>query len=192
MRKVLSALFLLSLSQAAFAYDNWYPPSIMPPAGHRYPCALVPLPDSLEGIPEADRQFINHVYSMILKCLQAKLIMIDTLWQDNRSYQSTFDTYYKDTTAARQKIANEPCPKGLEDFRNDVIKAIDQQIVFFRTGTSMREAHKPIRDVMNLPEGRSASSLLQSAWGRMASRYPGWSAGVKDAIYHHLCALDLF
>lgn len=185
-------LAFCSLSQASFAFDNWYPASIAPPQGLKYPCALVALPTTLEGIPDSDKQFINHVYSMILKCLQAKLVMLAELYKESAGYQNAFNHYYQESSAARQKILSEPCPKGLEEFRNEVIQAVDKQIVFFRTGVAMRQNHKSIQEVYNLPEGRAASALLQNAWGKMASRYPNWSPGVKDSIYHHLCALDLF
>lgn len=174
------------------AYENWYPKSITAPAGHNYPCALVPLPGTLDGIPEADREFINHTYSMILKCLQAKLLMIDTLYKDNQQYLAAFDTYLKETTIAKQKITAERAPAGLEEFKSAVLKAIDLQISFFRSGAQLREQHKPMQSVMSQPDGRAASQMLFAAWDKMSARYPSWSPSVKDAIYHHLCALDLF
>ncbi len=189
---LLTAILSSTLSTVVLAYDNWYPTSITPPAGHQYPCALVALPVSLDGIPAGDREFINHAYSMILKCLQAKMLMIDALYKNNENYSSAFNQYLKETTAAKQKIAAEKAPSGLDEFKNDVIKAIDLQISFFRTGTQLREQHKDMQTVLAVPEGRAASSSLFAAWNKMSSRYPSWSPSVKDSIYHHLCALDLF
>ncbi|HMY04484.1 MAG TPA: hypothetical protein PKA48_14060, partial [Candidatus Obscuribacter sp.] len=57
-------------------FVNWYPSSITLPQGMSYPCALTPLPTSLPGIPAGDRNYINHVYTMLLKCVQAKTIML--------------------------------------------------------------------------------------------------------------------
>lgn len=189
----LSAIILLgTCTPTALAFENWYPSNITPPAGHKYPCALVPLPAVLDGIPEGDRQYINHTYSQILKCLQAKLVMIDTVYQDNQPYKNAFEQYKKETIVARQKILAEPCPAGLEQFRSDVVKALDLQMEFFKAATDMRTDHKSVKDVMALPSGRQASTCLFSAWNKMASRYPNWTPGVKDSVYHHLCALDLF
>jgi len=58
-------------------FEDWYPEDIAPPEGTQYPCPLAehPLPEELPGIPNKDRQFINHVYSQILACTQAKLLL---------------------------------------------------------------------------------------------------------------------
>lgn len=179
-----------ALSQTQFA--DWYPGNINPPAGHNYPCAVTALPRDLSGIPVKDRQFINHVYSMLLKALQAKLIMIDTLMQEHQAYGSTYARYYQETIAARQKIMAEPVPQGLEGFRNAVVNAIDMQGQFFAKATKARQSGKSGQDVLAIPEGRTASQLLQTAWGQMQGRYPGMSKAMSDSTYHHLCALDLF
>jgi hypothetical protein len=176
----------------AQSFQDWYPNSISPPAGHQYPCALTALPKSLTGIPEADRRFINHVYAMLLQCVGAKVVMIDTLMQDHQAYASTFTRYYTETVAARKKIVSEPTPAGLEDFKNTVVAAIDEQIRFFNKAVRDRQAGQSAQQVLALPEGKKASSMLLQAWSLMTARYPGMSAQVKDSTYHHLCALDLF
>ena len=186
-----AALALPASAQQSTASD-WYPASITPPAGHRYPCALTALPKDLTGIPASDKLFVNHVYAMLLKCLQAKLVLIDTLSQDNQNYARAFSTYMADTLAARKRILAEPAPKGLEPFKATVLKAIDTQMQFFTKGVDARNSGKTAQDVWAIPEGKQASSLLISAWGQMESRYPQMSSAVRDSTYHHLCALDLF
>ncbi|HEY4597563.1 MAG TPA: hypothetical protein VIJ02_14285, partial [Thermoanaerobaculia bacterium] len=61
-----------AMTAAAPGADNWYPADITPPPGTHYPCALTALPPGLPGIPAAERELINHVYSMVLKAVQAK------------------------------------------------------------------------------------------------------------------------
>lgn len=177
---------------AAENLSDWYPSNISPPAGLKYPCALTPLPRSLTGIPEGDRQFINHSYSMILKCLQAKLVMLADLYKDNTNHTSAYSRYYYDTAAARTKLLNEKAPAGLEAFKRQAIAAIDMQVAFFNKATQMRNGKSSMDEVLKIPEGRQASTMLQQAWGEMATRYPAMGSDVKDSIYHHLCALDLF
>jgi hypothetical protein len=46
--------------------------------------------------------------------------------------------------------------------------------------------------VYQIREGHQASERLLSAWAHMQQRYPKWDATLKDSVYHHLCALDLF
>lgn len=129
---------------------------------------------------------------MLLKCCQAKLVMIDELMKDDGAYSSTYAKYSADTTAARLKIATEPVPKGLEKFRNSVLSAIDQQMQFFNKAVTARQQGQSAPAVLAIPEGRLASSMLLTAWSEMQAHYPSMSPSVKDSTYHHLCALDLF
>jgi hypothetical protein len=170
--------------------DNWYPSSIALPAGLSYPCALRPLPSNLAGIPAADRRYINHAYALILQCVQAKTIMVSKLTKG--SARNGYSTYYNTTRYALEKLRAEPTPKGLESFRNQVMNAILLQVKFFDKASLAAEANTPFNQLMQIPEGRQASSLLINAFGQMSARYPQWSAETKDSIYHHLCALDLF
>ncbi len=172
-------------------YQNWYPRSITPPSGYQYPCALTALPDDLTGIPAADKQFINHVYSLILKALQAKMVMLSAL-NGSSGFYSAYQTYYAAIASTRAKILAEPTPGGLESFKAQVVSAIDNQAQFFNKAQTMRQQGKSFEEVMQVPEGKTASQMLMAAWGEMAKRYPSWSPAVKDSIYHHLCALDLF
>lgn len=187
-----STTSLCSRATAVENFTDWYPSSITAPAGLQYPCALTPLPRTLTGIPGGERQFINHSYSLILKCLQSKLIMLADLYKDNSNHSTAYSRYYSDTVASRTKLLNEKAPSGLETFKRQTIAAIDLQVNFFNKATQMRNNNSSMNDVMQIAEGRQASTMLQQAWSEMASRYPAMSADVKDSIYHHLCALDLF
>lgn len=182
---------MIPVVQAAEKYQSWYPASIALPAGLNYPCALTPLPRDLPGIPAADRAYIDHVYSMILKCVQAKTAMLANL-NDPNKVKAAYSRYYYDTKAAMDKIRSEPTPKGLESFRNQVLKAIGLQVVFFDKATKQAQTRVPFQSIMTIPEGKQASSALIAAWGKMTARYPSWNKATKDSIYHHLCALDLF
>lgn len=187
-----ATIFLPSLALAQGNYQNWYPRDISLPSGHSYPCALTAMPANLEGIPAADRAFINHVYAMLLQCVQAKTVMIDTLRADSGGFSQAYSSYYAKTTQARQKIMAEPLPAGLQGFRDGVINALDQQILFFGKASRARTSGKSFQEIMSYSEGRNASSLLIGDWSAMSARYPGLSPAVSDSAYHHLCALDLF
>jgi hypothetical protein len=95
-------------------------------------------------------------------------------------------------TDARARLADEPVPAGLEPFAADVLAALDLQQTFFTKAVERRRTGASLSEVYAIPEGRSASQRLLSAWARMQQRYPSWSAELKDSVYHHLCALDLF
>jgi hypothetical protein len=190
----LISVFLLSVTASgalAQSYQNWYPRSISPQNGYQYPCALTALPDNLTGIPAADKQFINHVYSQILKALQAKMVMLSAL-NGSSGFSSAYSTYYGQIAALRAKILAEPTPGGLETFKAQIVSAIDNQCSFFDKAQKMRQQGKSFDEVMQVPEGKTASQMLMAAWNEMSKRYPSWSPEVKDSIYHHLCALDLF
>lgn len=187
------ALTITSPVAAQSSSSNWYPSSIALPAGHQYPCALTALPLDLTGVPAEDKRYVNHIYAMLLKCVQAKVVMTDTILSENQSSAGAYSRYYADTYAALQTIMKEPVPNsGLEPFRNAVSTAIVTQMKFFDKASKERQKGTSAADVLKLPEGRQASQLLMTAWNAMQSRYPSMSQSVKDSTYHHLCALDLF
>lgn len=172
-------------------FEDWYPADIRPPAGTRYHCNLTALPRAMPGIPEADRRFINHVYAMILRLTQYKLVMLAAL-DGNRDVDSAYSTYYAGTVAALGKLKAEAPPAGLAKFKDDVVSAVVLQVNFFNKGRELRKRGASMQDVYGIEEGRAASTLLFAAWDEMVRRYPAWSAETKDSIYHHLCAFDLF
>ncbi len=187
---ILNSLISSGLCQTVGNY--WYPQSIALPANHRYPCTLNPLPRDLTGIPQSEKLYIDHAFSLLLKMLQAKIVMFDTVSWDNQQYNSAYSSYYSSTISARQKFLQLVAPKGLEGFRNDVVNGLDKQVVFFQKAAQMRLQGKSAQDIMSIPEGKLASSLYISAWQKISSRYPNMSTSVKDSMYHHLCALDIF
>lgn len=188
----LAAMFCVStIGGMAQSYQNTYPNDITLPNGYQYPCKLTALPADLTGIPDAEKQYINHVYTQILKALQAKTIMLAAL-NGNSGFAPAYSKYYSATSEARSKLLAEKVPAGLEAFRDQVIGAIDNQAHFFDKASKMRAIGKSYDEVMLLPEAHTASQMLQSAWAEMAKRYQNWTPIVKTSIYHHLCALDLF
>ena len=102
-----------------------------------------------------------------------------------RDYVATIDD-------ARQAIEAEPVPPGLKAFHGKLLEALTLQQTFFTKAVEASDDGQPWEAVIAIPEGKQASSLLINAWGDMQRRYPGWTPAVKDSVYHHLCALDLF
>ena len=142
-------------------------------------------------MPAADRQFVNHVYSMVLKATQAKLVLLHAL-EDTEGLQAPLDRYLAATQETRDRIVAEPVPAGLEEFTGDVLEALDRQRSFFRAAVASRARGVAWDELFQHPDGRVASRRLISAWSRMTQRYPQWSPALRDSVYHHLCALDLF
>jgi len=173
--------------------EDWYPADIAPPPGTQYPCALTALPRELPGIPAGDRRFINHIYSMLLRATQAKLVLQKALGEGNSPHLAIAHADYRRVTGdALAKIRAEPVPAGLEPFREDVTAALDLQRSAFEQAVKARVGGGPAGEEYRLPEGRASSQRLVAAWAKMMRRYPDWSAEMRDSIYHHLCALDLF
>lgn len=171
--------------------DDWYPDDITPPAGTQYHCALTALPRDLPGIPASDRRFINHSYSLILKATQAKLVLLKAL-EGTADLEPALARYLDETGALRSRLALEPAPDGLGPFQVDVLDALDRQQTFFRAAVVARAGGASFAELFAHPDGRQASQHLIAAWGRMQQRYRAWSPALRDSIYHHLCALDLF
>jgi hypothetical protein len=175
----------------AASYESWYPKDITPPAGVVYHCNLTPLPPDLNGITDGDKAFINHVYSMVLRMIQYKEYLLSAM-QRRKNVDKAYELYLAATKQSLDKIRQEPAPKGLNQFKEDVIAAGNLQMQFFSKAVEECKTGKSMEEIYKIPEGKQASSKLFSAWGAMSARYQSWPANTKDSVYHHLCALDLF
>ena len=178
-------------SAPASAFEDWYPSDIAPPAGTQYPCPLTALPKDLDGIPPSDRRYINHAYSLILRAVQAKLVVYEGLGSDQPD-EALITDYNETIDGLKGKLKAEDTPKSLEPFRDDILDALALQQSFFRKAYDQRRDGQSFQQIITISEGRQASAKLQAAWSKMSARYPDWTAETKDSIYHHLCALDLF
>jgi hypothetical protein len=172
--------------------DDAYPADVSPPPGLQYPCALEALPRDPVGIPDSDRRYINHTYSRILRATRAKLVVLDALYNDPARVADETEHYQQTVAGLLTRLRTEPPPRGLADFRDDVVAAVELQSAFFAKAAQLRRSGTSMDEVMALPEGRAASGRLLAAWSKMEGRYPTWDQATKDSIYHHLCALDLF
>ena len=191
---VAAALAVATAARAAeppAAAEDVYPADITPPAGTQYPCALTALPRALPGIPEADRAYVNRTYARVLRATQAKLVLLRAL-EEARDLPAAHARYEETTRALAARLRAEAAPDGLAAFQEDVAQALALQQTFFARAVPLRQAGRGMPEVYQIPEGRTASARLISAWGRMQARYPSWSAETRDSIFHHLCALDLF
>ena len=197
MKKPVASFLLVILQSTAIQaclaahYEDWYPKDITPPAGVVYHCNLTALPPDLTGIADGDKQFINHVYSMVLRMVQYKEYLLSAM-QRRKNVDKAYEVYLAATKQSLDKIRQEPAPQGLSKFKEDVLSAANLQMQFFSKAVEECKAGKSMEQIYQIPEGRQASSRLFGAWGAMSGRYPSWSAATKDSIYHHLCALDLF
>lgn len=176
---------------ASAVFEDWYPDDIAPPEGTSYPCALTALPRALPGVGEADRRYVNHVYTLVLRATQSKLRVLRALERREgmAEAQQRYDGEMADLTA---RLDGETVPDGLASFQADVRSAFDLQRAFFAEAARVREAGREMTDVFAIRSGRQASARLISAWGAMQRRYPAWTAEMRESVYHHLCALDLF
>jgi hypothetical protein len=190
---VLSLHAVASVDAGEAPYEDWYPADVTPPAGTSYPCALTALPRELPGIPAADRRFVNHVYSMLLKATQAKLVLLSAISRsEGAALAPAFASYRRAMDDALRKIRAEPVPPGLDGFTKDVTAALDLQRTAFEQAVQSRIQGGPPDEVFRIPQARQASQKLMAAWVKMTRRYPDWPVPMQDSIYHHLCALDLF
>ncbi len=188
---LLAAILLWTVGQAPTGGDEGYPADITPPAGTQYPCALTPLPRSLPGIPENDRDYLNRTYARILRATQAKLVALQAL-EEGRDVSGALARYLEKTTLLADRLRADPAPAGLAPFQEDVVQALGLQQAFFQKAAPLRASGRSMSDAYAIPEGRQASARLFAAWAKMQARYPSWSAETSNSIYHHLCALDLF
>ena len=189
-------------------FKSWYPKKIKPPKGTKYPCKMSALPKGMLTFPKADRHFIDHAFGMILKSTWAKLKVMET-WRvmdkrkGNRKLSKSklkrvHATYRKKVLGYVKKLKAEPTPnKTLKSFRDLVVKALELQLKFFKAWRDkVIELPHPqgYNSLGSIPEGKTASGLLIKAWGVISKHYKKWPKApkTKDAVFHHLCALDLY
>lgn len=172
-------------------FVNRYPTDISLPHGVEYPCAVTALPGFLAGIPEEERNYINHVYAAIIGVVREKQVLLEAFNSSGDGSQA-YANYVTVTDDALVSLKAEPVPAGLETFHQDVIASIDLHRTYFRKLKAARVGVSGSIDGRQFTEGQEASGRLMNAWNAMQARYEGWSPAVKDSVYHHLCALDLY
>jgi hypothetical protein len=191
-------------------FDDWYPDDVSPPKGHKYPCDLTALPRDLACLPAAERAFVNHLMSVCLEAARSKLTFFQWLrWYDVP--EAAPEAVRLDLQEMRALLAAEPAPAGLEAVRADVVAALELQerfcvqfaarmlvqrarIVGLERDEASRRWSAANRVVFpSIREGKAASARLQAAWAKLEARYGrAWTPAVKDAVFHHLCATDLY
>lgn len=172
-------------------YESWYPADITPPPGTKYPCAVTAMPKDLEGVPPSHKRYIDHAFSLILKAVHARLGAWEALGSPAPD-PAILENYLAVTRDVAAKLKAEPTPWSLLPFRDDVIAGLEFQISFFEKAYPLRRSGKSFEEWSAVPEGRTASGKLITAWGRIQARYPKMSAAVSASLMHHLCALDIF
>lgn len=173
-------------------FEDWYPADISLPAGVTYPCAVTALPSDLVGIPGKDHRYLNHVYAVIIGLVREKQTLLHAVSRRGDASQA-HAAYVATSDDALTRLQAEPVPSGLVTFHEDVIAAIKLHRTHFeRLMVARQNTREGPVDLSHITEGRQASQHLGAAWSAMEGRYDEWSPEVKDSIYHHLCALDLY
>lgn len=175
----------------AAPFTNRYPQDISLPMGVEYPCALTPLPIVLDGVPVEERNYVNHSCALLIGLIQAKQVLLDAMAR-GRSFTSESEAYAAANAAALAGLQAEPVPDGLEGFHADLLAAVELHKSFFAEATAQMNGGATMEQIHQIPSGREASGKLLAAWNVWAARYPELAPAVKDSMYHHLCALDLF
>ena len=171
-------------------FADWYPANTSPPAGTAYPCAFTPMPKTLDGIPPSHHRFLNHVCSLLVKAIHQRLLAHQALAAGNGA---GLETYLAATRELQKKIRDEEAPSSMRAFRDDLVAGLEGEMTAYGAAfAARRSGNEAIQALGAAPGGREASGRLISAWQKMEARYPKWTPDVKNSLYHHLCALDIF
>ena len=106
---------------------------------------------------------------------------------------NVYNKYDKKTVQIRQAILAQHSPnKAMTKFRTAVLEALELQMTFFKK-VMKRTDIRIVSDRFNaVPEGKQASDKLKKAWKVTLAEYPELSKPMRDSLFHHLCALDVF
>lgn len=172
-------------------FENWYPDDISLPPGIQYPCELTPLPTILTGVPVDERRYVNHSCALMIGLIKEKEVLMDAI-VNGRSLGEKHASYATKNGEVIGKLKAEPVPSGLEGFHADLIRSLELQAAFFDEAVRQLGGGASVDQVQQIPSGRESSGKLITCWGAWQARYPQLAPEVKDSMYHHLCALDLF
>ena len=81
-------------------------------------------------------------------------------------------------------------PAKLAVYHRHIASALEQEQYFFRVWRTQGEKFWEKQRAENYPGVRGASAELKAAYGELMAKYPGESAGNKDAFFDYHCALD--
>jgi hypothetical protein len=190
-------------------FEDWYPESIAPPEGTRYPFLLSPLRD-VTALPGLDQPYMNHVMAQLVTVARANLLLAKGL--GGKEHDDALANYSDFVGEAVENIEAEDVPEGLRAFHDNVVDAIAlQRIQFEKAGGIVAEHMAPVferadlteiilsseketalKATVGILEGKAASAKLVAAWTELSARYTGhWSDRTRDAMYSHLRAMDL-
>ncbi len=190
-------------------FEDWYPESISPPEGTRYPYLLAPLPDTTT-LPGLDRPYINHVMSQMVIIARANLRLIKGV--GTKEHSENFGDYNEFVGEALENIEAEDVPEGLRQFQDDLTGAIALQLVHFEKVARIVEKHmepvyerealtevaaageieQALKKTQGILEGEAASAKLTAAWSQLSERYADhWTDELRESIYSHFRVLDL-
>lgn len=194
---VLSFLSALSClaggAAAAQSYESWYPADNSPLPGTSYPIEVPPLPRELAGIPAAERGYIDHAYSLVLKTLQAKSALMHALWGRNGlALAEGLVAFRAASDEALAALAAEPVPSGLEKFAADLEAGLTLLQRALSQAVDHRVAGAEGAEVFDLADAHTASRKLRAAWTKLDQRYAEAPDDVRKSLYSHLCAVDIF
>ncbi|WP_372365989.1 peroxiredoxin family protein [Candidatus Uabimicrobium sp. HlEnr_7] len=167
------------------AFYDIYPRNTDAPQGTKYPCAFSPLPSHLKGVPQQHHTFVAKFFAQIVKAIHARLKIHETLYNRDLSRKKRLKEYQKQLKVIVQNLKRINAPdKKLQKIPEDIVSALLFQekayISFVETGTFSKA------------KGKAGSKILLKNWQQISKYYKKMNPDVKNSVYHHLCALDIY
>ena len=166
------------------AFYKIYPKNTDAPQGTKYPCAFAPLPSHLKGIPPQDRTFVTKFFAHIVKAIHTRL----------KIHQVFFDAHMD--RKAQLQVYNEELQKIITDLQSlsshQKLDKLPQQIV--NALLLQQKAYTALveKGEFSQQDAKAGSRILLNSWQEVSRYYNQMNSEVKNAVYHHLCALDIY
>ncbi|BBM86474.1 hypothetical protein [Candidatus Uabimicrobium amorphum] len=171
--------------QSQQAFYEIYPRNTDAPKGTKYPCAFAPLPSHLKGIPPPHRIFVTKFFAHVVEAIHTRLKMHQVFYDTKMNRRAELKTYHTElqkVIAALQKL--EAPHEKLQKLPGEIVKAL---LLQQKAYTTLVETGKFAQQ-----DARAGSRILLNSWQQVSRYYSKMNPEVKNAAYHHLCALDVY
>ncbi|MGE0711176.1 MAG: hypothetical protein AB7N76_29510 [Planctomycetota bacterium] len=177
-----------------------YPSQIAPPPGQQWPSPILPLPEELGGVPQADRRYVEVAYAVMLEAIDARLRVIHAMkrTEAGQPLQDAGRTvgldvklkrYREHTGALLRRLDQLEVPGPLGKFHKALQEGISQQLVWIDAAVEKKIA---LAQLPELQAGKRSKYQLGRAWLLFRKAYPDLDAATAKSCESHLKALQPF
>lgn len=167
------------------AFYEIYPKNTDAPRGTKYPCAFAPLPSHLKGIPQQHRTFVTKFFAHVVQAIHARLRIHQVFYDAHMNRKAQLQIYNDELEEIVADLKKLQTPhQKLGELPQQIIDAL---LLQQKAYTALVE-----KGAFSQQDAKAGSRILLNSWQQVSRYYNKMNPEVKNAVYHHLCALDIY